>query len=677
MKLTSPIGELKGVGPRLAQYYADMGLKTAGDLLGYYPRRYEDYSHVTAIKDLKPGSVTIEAKIKHVSGRYVRRGMHITEAIAEDKSGSVRLIWFNQSYRAGSLKRSQLYYISGQYELRRQHFAIASPSVEMASDMPLHTARILAVYRESKQVSSRQLRKVVQQVLPLTADMPETLPDWLIEEYKLMSRGPALAALHAPVSDQELEAAKRRLGFEEAFYLMLASLINKRANQSERAVPIPFDLQLARRFVAHLPFQLTDAQRKATWSIYQDLGRTEPMNRLLEGDVGSGKTAVAAMAAVMALATDRQVVCMAPTELLARQHAQTFHDLLMPLGMADKVALLVGSFTMVEKTRLRAALKKGRVGFLVGTHALIQEKVDMHDLALVIIDEQQRFGVEQRKKLIAKAGHMPHVLSLSATPIPRSLALTIYGEMDISILGEKPLGRQPIVTKVVPPAGRDKLYHEVDTQLAAGRQMFVVCPLISGTEQEDNAAESMYERLSARTFAHRRVGLLHGRMKAADKTAVMKKFVRHELDILVTTTVIEVGVDVPNATIMLIEQPERFGLAQLHQLRGRVGRGQEKGYCYLVGEGSGPPSRRLRALETLSDGFKLAELDLQLRGPGAVYGTAQHGALDLRLVPLTDSRLLAEVRAAAEGFFARGEDLLHYRHIAKMVKKLNNVTNLN
>jgi ATP-dependent DNA helicase RecG len=346
--------------------------------------------------------------------------------------------------------------------------------------------------------------------------------------------------------------------------------------------------------------------------------------------------------------------------------------------MESKVALLVGSLSSQQKTKAHQAISSGDAGLLVGTNALIQDKVDMHDLALIIIDEQHRFGVEQRKRLMAKAGHMPHVLSMTATPIPRSLALTLYGEMDISVLAEKPPGRLPVITEIVSPNSRKQLIKTLDQKLDKGRQMFVVCPLISDTSiLEASSAEAVYELLSKRDFKHRRVGLLHGKMKAAEKVAVMELFVKHKLDILVATTVIEVGVDVPNASIMLIENAERFGLAQLHQLRGRVGRDKEQGHCYLMLDESKAPSRRLRALESSHDGFKLAELDLTLRGPGAVYGTAQHGALDLRLAPISDTRLIALARNSAQQFIDHKEDLLHYKHLAEIVNRLRTVTNLN
>lgn len=678
MTVSSPITELKGIGPALAQKFAVVGIKTIADLIDYYPRRYEDYSQLTKISDLQPGPVSVEAIIEQASGRYVRRGMHITEAIATDDSGSVRLVWFNQPYRLTGLRSGQSYYISGNYELKQRRFSLQNPSIEMVSDLPANTARILAIYRETKGLSSRQIRAAMIQVLPLLKVLTETLPADLIMKQKLISRAEALTALHLPESNKKLELARRRLGFEEVFQLSMASLLNKRENQSELALAIPFEEKLAKRFVGSLPFKLTDAQRRTIWQIYIDLQKYEPMNRLVEGDVGSGKTVVAAMAALMAIAQGWQVAFMAPTELLARQHAETIYKLMKPMGLEDNVGLLVGSLKPKQKEQARAAIANGQIRFLIGTQALIQESVDMHKLAFIVIDEQHRFGVEQRKTLMAKAGHMPHVLSLTATPIPRSLALTLYGEMDVSILGDKPAGRKLIVTEIVSPNSRAQVYKHIDQEINKGRQMFVVCPLIAdSTVLQLNSAETIYKELSAKAFKHRTIGLLHGRLKSDEKQAIMERFINRELDILVSTTVIEVGVDVPNASIMMIESAERFGLAQLHQLRGRVGRSEDQGYCYLMTSDSKAPGRRLRALESSNDGFRLAELDLEIRGPGAIYGTSQHGQLDLRIAKLSDIKLIASARHSAQELLDSGQNLLHYKQLMTHVTRLRAVTNLN
>lgn len=669
---------VKGVGEEVAKKFAVLGIKSVQDLIHYYPRRYDDYSDVLPIGKIKPGMVTIKAVIKQAKGRYVRRGMHITEAVASDETGSVRIIWFNQPYRAAALKTAQEYYISGEFALSQQRLSIQNPSVELVSSFPISTARIVPIYRETKGFKSAQIRKIVRQVISEIRVLPETLPEWLIKQEKLIPYASAVEAMHFPASAESLSEARRRLGFEEVFELTLAALMNKYELMKEKSMEIPFDEKLAKDFVTHLPFQLTDAQRKVVWQIYIDMQNSTPMNRLIEGDVGSGKTVVAAMAAVMAMRQGYQVALMAPTELLARQHAVTIHKLIEPLNLAEQVTLLVGSLKPKQKQTAQAKIASGDVKFMIGTNALIQEKVDMHNLGLIIIDEQHRFGVEHRKKLQAKAGHMPHVLSMTATPIPRSLALTLYGELDISVIDMKPANRKPIVTKLCSPNSRAALYAKIDLELDAGRQMFVVCPLISESDfLPSRSAEQAYDDLRKGHFKTRRIGLLHGKMKAEEKEETMRRFMTHELDILVATTVVEVGVDVPNATVMLLESAERFGLAQIHQLRGRVGRSEHQGYAYLMLSDSSEPGRRLRALESSSDGFALAELDLEMRGPGAIYGTMQHGTLDLRVAKLTDVRLIALARSAAQRFIDKNENLLQYQHLKDRVSKLRAVTNLN
>ena len=677
MTLSDPVTELKGVGEELAKKLALLDIHSLNDLIEYYPRRYEDYSKVVPIAEMRPGIVTLQATISQVVGRYVRRGLHITEAMASDETGSVRLMWFNQPYRAGAIKHGQPYFISGEYALRRSRFSITNPSVELVSDFPVNTARIIPIYREIKGLKSYSIRKLIREAISQVKELPEHLPDWILKDNNLIAYAPAVSEMHFPSSNKTLTHAKKRLGFEEVFELSLAALLNKQEVAHEESLAIPFKEELAKKFVAELPFKLTGAQRKVVWQIYQDLEKTQPMNRLIEGDVGSGKTVVAAMAALMAMEQGFQVALMAPTEILARQHAETLLNLLSNVGYGDKVSLLIGGMRSKQKELAHQKIKSGEIRMIIGTHALISEKVDMHNLGLIIIDEQHRFGVGQRKKLQAKAGHMPHVLHMTATPIPRSLALTLYGELDISILDEKPEGRQHIITKISSPNSRKQLYAKIDEELEIGRQMFIVCPLISDSETSGGlSVEEVYER-TKKDFKNRNVGILHGKMKSAEKDEAMQKFLNHEYDILVSTTVIEVGVDVPNATVMLLEGAERFGLAQIHQLRGRVGRSEHQSYCYLVTSDSKAPSQRLRALETMNDGFQLAELDLQLRGPGAIYGTFQHGALDLRVANLADTKLIIATRKSAQDFISRKEKLDNYPHLVSRVTALRAITNLN
>lgn len=674
----TPINEIKGVGEAVAAKLQTLGLNTKEDLIWNFPRKYEDYSQITPTTKLKPGQVTIKARINQVKGRYVRRGMHITEAVASDEVGSVRLVWFNQPYRANAIKSNQKYFISGNYELSRGRFAIMNPGAELASNFQVNTARIIPIYRETKGLKSAVIRKIMVGLVDEIRQIDEGLPQSVIKEQELISRAEALLGIHFPTTIDDISHAKKRLAFEEVFTLVLTSLLNKQENMRARAPKIPFDENLAKQFVAKLPYKLTNAQRKVIWQIYKDLEKDIPANRLVEGDVGSGKTVVAAMASLMVLAQGRQVALMAPTEILARQHAATLTEMLESLGMSDQIVVLLGSMKPAQKKNAHQSIKSGKAGLLIGTHALISEKVDIKNLGLAIIDEQHRFGVEQRKELLKKAGHVPHLISMTATPIPRSLALTVYGELDVSVIDEMPPGRRPPITEIITPSSKTRLYQKIDKELESGRQMFVVCPLIS---ESDNlnflSAEEIYKELSKKVYKHRRVGLIHGKLKTAEKEAIMADFAEGKLDVLVSTTVIEVGVNVPNATIMLIEGAERFGLAQIHQLRGRIGRGEHQGYCYLLLSDSKQPPQRLKALEHTTDGFRLAELDLELRGPGAIYGSTQHGELDLRLANITDTKFIAMARASAQKFLDSGEKLDDYPWLKHEVHKNRLITTLN
>lgn len=660
----------------LAEKLALAGCTTVKDLLYFFPRKYEDFSQVVAIAALQPGKVTIKGVIESVAGRHIRRGLHVTEAVVSDGSAKVRVTWFNQSYRAAQLVKGQEFYFSGIYGMQRNRYVLQNPATEKGDSDGVSTARIVPIYRESAGLKSHQIRKVMHELLPLMAMLPETLPAEVIARENLLNINSTLTTLHFPDDAAQLEAAKHRIAFEEILTLMLASELNKKDISSLPGWKITFDAGQAKQFVGALPFTMTNAQRKAAWEICQDLDAGHPMNRLLQGDVGSGKTVVAAMAAYMAAKIGLQTAFMAPTEILATQHARTLADLLEPLGV--RVALLVGSTKPKAKENVKLHIASGDVDVAVGTHALIQKDNAFHKLGLVIIDEQHRFGVAQRAELLTHGNHMPHLLSMTATPIPRSLQLTVYGELEVSILDEAPKGRQPIITKVVSPLARYKVYEHIDAQIKAGRQAYVVCPIVAqGKDSELKSVEAEHDRLTKSVFKHRRLGLLHGQMKADEKERAMRLFKEKELDILICTTVVEVGVDVPNATVMLIEGAERFGLAQLHQLRGRVGRSEHQSFCYVVPTTAQAVSQRLRELEQSTDGFHLAQVDLNLRGPGEIYGRAQHGALDLSFANLADTKLLKQARDTAARLVRFGIDLLQYKQLQKNVERYRRLTKLN
>lgn len=667
---------IKGVGPKTALQFAAAGIETVEDLVLFLPRKYEDYSQVVAIRDIRPGKQTIRARCEKIETKRVRRGLQITTAVLTDGSGKLQAVWFNQPYRAGQLGGDEEFYFSGEFEFSFNRYQLTNPSTEQVSATPVSTDRIVPVYRAIKGLKSQVVRKVLIELKPYITMLDETLPQDIVANEKLLSYADALLALHFPKVARDVERGQERIAYEELFSLLLAAQLNKRENASLIGWTIHFDKDAVRKFVAQLPFQLTDAQRRAAWEILQDFEREMPMNRLLQGDVGSGKTVVAGLAARQAASKGFQSALMAPTEILASQHAETLSNLLQPLGVS--VGLLTGSVKGKKREQLYEQIATGNVAVVVGTHALIQEAVRFHRLGFVVIDEQHRFGVAQRQELLKKSERMPHLLTMTATPIPRSLALTVYGELDISILDQRPAGRKPIQTKIWSPISRGKLYELIEEQLAKGRQAYVICTLIDDNPTlEQKSVQEEYKKLQSGPFNHRRIGLLHGKLKPVEKETVMADFASGKTDILVSTTVVEVGVDVPNATIIMIENADRFGLAQLHQLRGRVGRSEHQSYCYLMMSDTNAPSRRLREIEKSNDGFYLAEVDLRLRGPGEIYGRAQHGELNLQVATLGDTRMIARAGRAARAFVENGKDLLQYEQLAKQVEKYQRLTKLN
>jgi ATP-dependent DNA helicase RecG len=676
MNLVSPLEKVKGIGEKTGLQFAQANLHTVGDLITFLPRIHEDFSHITRIMDISPGKATIKARCEKIATRPVRRGLRITTATLADDSGKLQAVWFNQPYRETQLKTGEAFFFSGEFEFNYNRYQLTNPSAEKVSDMPVQTDRLLPVYRSIKGLKTTLVRKILSELRPMMTMLPETLPPSVVASEKLLSRSDALIGMHFPTTPDDIARARERLAFEELFELLLASQLNRQENAKLEGWHIPFDQLVVKQFVAQLPFALTGAQRLAAWEIVQDFEKKVPMNRLLQGDVGSGKTVVAGLAARQAAHEGFQTALMAPTEILASQHAETLQRLLSPFGVS--VGLLTGSVKGVARKTLYAAIADGTVQVVVGTHALIQESVIFARLGFVVIDEQHRFGVKQRQELLKKAEHMPHLLAMTATPIPRSLALTVYGELDISILNELPAGRKPIITKIWSPNSRAQLYTLVDEEIAKGRQAYVICSLIDDNPDNDvKSVQAEYKKLQNSVFKHRRIGLLHGKLKSDEKEAVMKQFADGSLDILVSTTVVEVGVDVPNSTVMLIEDADRFGLSQLHQLRGRVGRSDHQSYCYLITSTSAKPSERLRHVEKSNDGFYLAEVDLKLRGPGEIYGRSQHGALNLQIATLGDTKLIARAQHAAKAFVASGDDLVQYKELQRQVKHYQRLTTLN
>lgn len=677
MNLLTNITQIRGVGPATATKLADAGIHTVGDIVYFLPRKHEDFTAVSSITDLHPGKVTIEARCESVNTRLVRRGLRITTAVLADKSGKLNAVWFNQPYRAQQLAKGDKFYFSGQFEYSHGRYQLTNPSTEHSTNTPKQSQRLVPVYRAIRGLKSQLVRKILTELKPFISMLPETLPSQLVAQEKLMNRSEALLALHFPNTPEDITRGRERLAFEELFSLILASQLNRQDNAKLQGYSIPFKQPIVASFVKRLPFTLTDDQRRAAWEIIQDFAASIPMNRLLQGDVGSGKTVVASLAACQAASAGYQTALMAPTEILARQHANTLAALLEPCGVS--VGLLTGSVTGIARQKVLDAIARGGVDVVVGTHALIQDTVQFAQLGFVIIDEQHRFGVAQRQKLLDKSGgHMPHLLAMTATPIPRSLALTVYGELDVSIIRQQPKGRQPIITDIITPTARPGLYQHIADELNQGGQAYVICNLIDDNPENDiKSVESTQRVLKQSTLGRYRIGCLHGKMKTANKEQIMQDFADHKYDILVSTTVVEVGVDIPNANIIMIEDAEHFGLAQLHQLRGRVGRGIRQSYCYLMLSSHNPPSQRLREISTSNDGFYLAEIDLKLRGPGEIYGKAQHGALNLRVANLADTTTIARAQKSVKNFISNGESLDDYPELAENVRYNQRRTILN
>jgi ATP-dependent DNA helicase RecG len=670
------IDRVKGVGEKTAEQLRVGGIRTVYDLISFLPRDYSDYSNTSRIIDIQPGNVTIKARCEKVATRPVRRGMRITTATLYDASGKIQAVWFNQPYREKQLKTGEEFVFTGTFEFSYNRYQLTNPAAEKSVELPKQAHQLLPVYRMVQGLKVPLLRKLITELRPLMTMLPDTLPLAVVRSEQLMSRSDALVAMHFPTSTDDVDKAKERLGFEELFSLLVASQLNRQEIAKLKGWRIPFKQSIVKTFVEKLPFELTSAQRIAAWDILQDFEKEIPMNRLLQGDVGSGKTVVAGLAARQAAHEGFQTAMMAPTEILATQHAETLHALLSPFGV--RVSLLTGSVKGAARTAVYEAIANGEVDVVVGTHALIQASVEFHRLGFVVIDEQHRFGVKQRQELLKKAEKMPHLLAMTATPIPRSLALTVYGELDISILNERPKNRKDIETKIWSPNSRPQLYALVEAQLSAGRQAYVICNLIDDNpDNELKSVQAEYKLLKTGDLKHRRIGLLHGKLKPAEKESVMRSFASGEIDILVSTTVVEVGVDVPNATVIVIEDADRFGLAQLHQLRGRVGRSSHQSYCYLMVSSSKAPSKRLKEIQQSNDGFYLAEVDLAMRGPGEVYGRAQHGELNLQIASLADTKMIRRAQKAAQTFIASGDDLLQYTELAKDVERYQRLTTLN
>lgn len=699
--LATPVEELKGIGPYYLKRLAKLGIKTVRDLLWHFPVRYEDYSNLKKISEITTeDTCSVLGKVEKIHTRKAfRKRLFITEAVLYDKTGTIKVVWFGQPYLKKNIPEGAVLIVSGKVQKRANQLFFNNPAYEViyraapasvsAEEVDFsqlkHTAGLIPIYPETKGLTSRGIRFLIKPVIDKARKLPEFLPEPVLQQVGLMTYSEAVKQVHFPDSLTLAEQAKKRFIFEEIFLTQLLLLERRQKNALLKAPVIPIDIDFVKEILSKLSFELTPSQKKALWQIIKDLARGYPMNRLLNGDVGSGKTVVALIALACTVKAGFQGAFMVPTEILAYQHLKTAGKLLRDFGidiylLISKEARIVsgGLEGEVKKTILKKTLEEGKPALVIGTQALIQKDINFLNLGLVVVDEQHRFGVKQRQQLLVnqqlKAKNsektessvlIPHLLTMTATPIPRSLALGLWGDLDLSFITELPKNRKRVITKIISPSQRASMYQFIRERVKAGEQAFIICPRIEKPENQELSEESYlkldakavkeeYERLRQEVFPDLKLGLLHGRLKSAEKELVMSKFSQGEIEILVSTSVIEVGIDVPNATVIVIEGADYFGLAQLHQFRGRVGRGEKQSYCFLLTESNSKTARqRLSAFSKIFDGFKLAEEDLKLRGPGQFFGVRQSGIPDLATNALRDFSLVMLAREQAKAIFDR------------------------
>lgn len=707
--LNTELSKISGIGPKFITRLNKLKIKTIKDILWHFPFRYDDFSKIIPIGQLAVNQpATIHGEIKKISlRRSWKKRMAVIEAFIVDESGGIKAVWFNQPYLIQILKSGVRANFAGKLVQSKKEVYFSSPAYEItdsrsfssAMSGPKHTAGLIPVYPETKGLTSKGIRFLIKPILKNLAKIEDFLPSEILKKHNLLEINFAIRKIHFPLTLNEAETAKKRFAFEELFLLQLNNLKIKSQLTREKGTSINVDYDYLKKLIEQLPFNLTESQKQSLKEIVLDIQKSYPMNRLLQGDVGSGKTVVAALAAILTAKDDKQVAFLAPTEVLAQQHFRTVAKIFKNIG--ENVCLLTAS--SLKKKELLKKIENGEMKIVIGTHAIIQKKVRFGNLAFVIVDEQHRFGVSQRAALLHSDGakNVPHLLSMSATPIPRTLALTIFGDLDLSTITELPANRKPILTKVVAPANRYKAYSFIREQIKKGRQVFVICPRIESAANHQEQAENIqndfsesrrrmlnrwaevkavkeeYEKLSKKIFPDLSIVMLHGRMKGIEKDKIMKDFSDKKFDVLVSTSVIEVGVDIPNATIMMIEGADRFGLAQLYQFRGRVGRGEHQSFCLLFSDlDSSGVDRRLNSLLTAKNGFELAEKDLAIRGPGQFMGESQTGMPDIAMRALQNIDLVKAARSAAEEIISNDPEFIRYPALASRFKAFQKIIHL-
>ncbi len=702
MNLESPIKNLKGVNLKILKKLEHLGIKTIKDLLFYFPRRYDDFSVITPIKYAKIGEqCTISGEVLSIANtRAYRSFMTITTAKITDGENTIQAIWYNQPFLIKNIHKGQKINISGKVGYQRKSLIMQNPAYEVLDSKPetTHTGRLVPVYKETRGLTSRWLRFLIKNALAFSSLLEDIIPEQIKEKRNLLNIKDAIEKIHFPQNRTEQNQAKKRISYEELFLIQLLIQTSKRKLKEYGAPKIEPDIEFTKNIISLLPFSLTDAQKKVLWQILKDMEKGTPMNRLVEGDVGSGKTLVALLSSANVAKNGWQTAFMAPTEILASQHFAEAKKVLRDFNIS--IALLTSSEKKVYEPELKEIcspkkqdlikmINNNKVDLVLGTHSLIQDKVKFKKLGLVILDEQHRFGVAQRAALLKEQKTTPHLLSMTATPIPRTLAMTAYGDLDISLIDQMPKNRKKIITKVVPPQKRKDAYRFIKNEVSKGRQVFVICPKIEHnmpssdgqneiklTQRQINnlkikAVKEEYEKLSKKIFPDLKVAMLHGKLKPKEKENIMQDFKDKKYDILVSTSVVEVGVDVPNATIMMIEGADRFGLSQLHQFRGRVGRGEHQSYCFLFFESESETAKtRLKIMETCSDGFKLAEYDLKMRGPGDFLGKNQSGIPDVAMEALINPALISDAQEDAKDILKKDPDLKNYPKLKEKIEKM-------
>ncbi|RLC38910.1 DNA helicase RecG [Candidatus Falkowbacteria bacterium] len=686
IELNTPIIKLNRVGAAAAKRLEKIGVNFVIDLLNYFPFRYDDFSKITSIKNLKPNtSANITGQIELIQNkRSPRKRINITEAIVSDSTEQIKIIWFNQPFIARNLRAGDKISLAGKVEHGPAGLQMTSPIYEkLISGNTIHTQGLVPIYHLTANITEKQIRFLIKQILLLADELEDWLPEATIKRQKLLPLNKAIKNIHFPKNFKDINNARGRLGFNELFLLQLQSELIKKELESFRAIKIKFFENETKKFVESLPFSLTPAQKKAAWEIIKDLEKSKPMARLLEGDVGCGKTIVALIAMLNTALNKRQAAIMVPTEILAVQHYNSITKLLqnqkIKIGLMTRAEKKINYDLKIQKINAKQIADNSNI--IIGTHALIQEKINFKNLALVIIDEQHRFGVEQRKTLIDKSEKknlLPHLLSMTATPIPRSLALALFGDLSITIINEMPKGRKKINTFVIPEKKRSDAYNFIRKQINKGRQIYVVCPLIDISDKLGvKSVKEEFEKLNNTIFPDLSIAMLHGRLKTTEKEKIMKDFLDNKINILVSTSVIEVGIDIPNASIMMIEGADRFGLAQLHQFRGRVGRSRHQSYCFLLTDNESQKTlNRLNALVKYHNGFDLAKIDLKFRGPGEVYGTAQKGFPELKIASLFDYELIKQAQSEAKELMNIDPKLINHPSLVQKLGEWEKKTHL-